>query len=245
MTDQQGGTQPVGWRPPEPASEATFVPPPPPPAAPPPAPGWPPPDVGSADAGWQATQPVPSSWPPPPASSQPPAAWPPPEAGWAPPASATASWPQAAARPRTSILVVLAGIFLLVVGLLTSGMGGILLLGSALFSAAEGTSELETIVGGDLAGAFVGMFAVVGLVTLLWGLFEMVGALGMFAHRGWGRAIGIVAGVLGLLLWGLSLLSALGSGAEAGSLAFTGILLAGYGLTVVALITGGEHFRRA
>jgi hypothetical protein len=72
----------------------------------------------------------------------------------------------------------------------------------------------------------------------------MVGAVGMFAHRGWGRVIGFVAGTLGMLLWGLSFFSALGAGAESGSLAFSGILLAGYGLTVVALLTGGAHFRR-
>jgi hypothetical protein len=194
--------------------------------------------------GSEPTQAAPS-WPPPPASQQPPAAWPLPPTGWTPPASATAPWPTAPVGPRTSILVVLAGIFLLVVGLLTFGMGGILLLGSALFSAAEGATELETVVGGDLAGAFAGMFAVIGIVTLLWGLFEMIGAFGMFAHRGWGRAIGFVVGALGLLLWGFSFFSALGSGAESGSLAFSGILLAGYGLTVIALITGSSHFRRA
>lgn len=202
MTNQQGDRQPVGWRPPEPASEATFVPPPPPPAA------------GQAPIGW-------------------------------PPPSATAPWPPAASGPRTSVLVVLGGVFLLVVGLLTFGMGGLLLLGSALFSAADGTTELGAVVGGDLAGAFAGMFAVVGAVTLLWGVLEMVGALGMFAHRGWGRAIGIVVGVLGLLFWGLSFLAALSSATDVGSLAFTGLLLAGYALTVVALLTGGAHFRRA
>jgi hypothetical protein len=142
--------------------------------------------------------------------------------------------------------VVLAGIFLLVVGLLTLGMGGLLLLGSALVAGAEGSADLETVVGGELAGAFAGMFAVIGLIALVWGLLEIVGAIGMFAHRGWGRAIGLVVGVLGLLLWGLSLLSALGGGADAGSsIAFTGALAAGYGLTVFALVTGSAHFRRA
>ena len=142
--------------------------------------------------------------------------------------------------------VVLAGIFLLVVGLLTLGMGGLLLLGSALFAGAEGSAELETVVGGNLADAFAGVFAVIGAVALLWGLLEIVGSIGMLAHRGWGRAIGLVAGVLGLLVWGLSFLSALGSGPEAGSsIAFAGVLAAGYGVTVVAVVTGGAHFRRS
>jgi hypothetical protein len=230
MSDQQGGTPPVGWRPPEPASEATFVAPPPP-APPPDASGWPSPE---------ATRPAPA-WPPPPVTTPSQPAWPP------PPASATAPWPPVAAPgPRTSVLVVVAGIFLLVVGLLTLGMGGLLLLGSALFAGAQGSAELESVVGGNLADAFAGVFAVIGGVALVWGLLEIVGSIGMFAHRAWGRAIGLVVGALGLLVWGLSFLSAVGGGPDAGSsIAFTGALAAGYGLTVVALVTGSAHFRRA
>lgn len=243
MTDQQGGTQPVGWRPPEPASEATFVAPPPP-ARPPDASGWPPPDATQPAPSWPpppVTTPSQAAWPPPPVTSAPAQAWPP------PPAGAAAPWPPVAAPgPRTSVLVVGAGIFLLVVGLLTLGMGGLLLLGSALFAGAQGSAELETVVGGSLADAFAGVFAVIGGVALVWGLLEIVGSIGMFAHRGWGRAIGLVVGALGLLVWGLSFLSAVGGGPDAGSsIAFTGALAAGYGLTVVALVTGSAHFRRA
>jgi len=65
------------------------------------------------------------------------------------------------------VLVVVAGIFLLVVGLLTLGMGGLLLLGSALFAGAQGSAELESVVGGNLADAFAGVFAVIGGVALV------------------------------------------------------------------------------
>lgn len=212
MTDQQDGTQPVaGWRPPEPASEATFVPPPPAPA-----PAWPPPPLTDTS--------VAPSWPPPPAG-----------------------WPGAAAAPprSTSIFVVLSAIFLILTGLLLLGMGSLLLLGSALFVGAEGGAEFEELVGGDLAGALAGIFAVVGAVAFGASLLQIVGAFGMLAHRGWGRAIGLVVGVLGLLFWGLSFVGALGAPADAGSsLGFTGVLVAGYGLTVVALAGGAAHFRR-
>ncbi len=163
--------------------------------------------------------------------------WPPPPAGW----------PGAAVAPprSTSVLVVLSAIFLIVAGLLLLGMGSLLLLGSALFAGAEGTAELEDLVGGDLATALAGIFAVVGVVALAASLLQIVGAFGMLAHRTWGRAIGLVVGVLGLLFWGLSFVAALGAPADAGSsLGFTGAFVAGYGLTVVALAGGGAHFRR-
>lgn len=236
MTDEHDRTQAAGgWRPPEPASEATFVPPPPRPAEAAPPPAWFPPP---------ATDPSPASaWPPPPvtdASATP--AWTPAEAG----SLQGAGWPAAAAPPRsTSILVVAAAIFLLVSGLLLAGMSAVLLLGSALFAGAEGAAELEGMVGAELAGALAGIFAAVGVVALLASLLQIVGGFGMLARRGWGRAIGLVVGVLGLLFWGLSFVSALGAPADAGtSLAFTGVFVAGYGLSVGACLTGGAHFRR-
>jgi hypothetical protein len=169
-------------------------------------------------------------------------AWPPAGAGY----SQGAGWPATPAAPRTtSILVVVAAIFLLVAGLLLLGMSAVLLLGSALFAGAEGAAELEGMVGVELAEALAGIFAAVGVVALLASLLQVVGAFGMLAHRGWGRAIGLVVGVLGLLFWGLSFVAALGASADAGtSLAFTGLFVAGYGLTVIACVTGGAHFRR-
>jgi hypothetical protein len=228
MTDEHDRTQPAGgWRPPQPASEATFVPPPAPAAQQ----GWPPPP---------ATDPAAApSWPP--AVSGTPS-WPPPPAGY----EQAAGWPTAPAAPRsTSILVVVAAVFLLVAGLLLLGMSALLLLGSALFAGAEGVAELEGMVGAELAGALAGIFAAVGVVALLASVLQVVGAFGMLARRSWGRAIGLVVGVLGLLFWGLSFVAALGAPADAGSsLAFTGVFVAGYALTIVALVTGGAHFRR-
>jgi hypothetical protein len=161
--------------------------------------------------------------------------------------------PVAAPARSTSILVILAAAFLLISGLIVSLAGSLLLLGSAIFAGAQGVVELEGVFGGDIVAAFAGMFAVVAIVVLLWGVLEVVGALGIFARRSWGRAIGLVVGVIGLGFSGLSLLGAVGAGVgaeplagpTAGELVMPVVIVAGYGLTVFALLTGGAHFRRA
>jgi hypothetical protein len=143
--------------------------------------------------------------------------------------------------------VVLSAIFLLIVGLLTLGMGLLLMLGGALFAGLEGAAELEGVIGSDLFGAFGGIIAGVAVIVVLWALLEIFASIGMFAHRGWGRAIGLIVGILGVAFTGLSLVSAVGAAGDGAgaSLGFLLVFVAGYGLTVLALVTGGAHFRRA
>ncbi len=171
----------------------------------------------------------------PPSAGAPPPGWPPTAA------SATAPWPPtASAGPSTSALVVVAGIFLLLAGILTFGFGVLFgLLGGLI--AAVGTSEEGFEVFGPLGGVVAGF----AFLVVFWGLLEVVAAIGMFAHRGWGRALGLIVGVVGVLFTGLGLWGvAMGTDANAGGLGVSLVLLAGYGLTVLALVTGGEHFRR-
>ena len=187
---------------------------------------WPPPPVGAA------AQPA---WAPPPAGSPAQPAWPP------PPASATAPWPPvAAAGPTTSVLVVVAGIFLLLAGILTFLLGTIFgLLGGLM--AVVGTAEEGLGIFGPLGGMVAGL----SFLVVFWGLLEVVAAIGMFLHRAWGRALGLIVGVVGALFAALAVLANVTPGdAEAGGVGFSLVLLAGYGLTVLALVTGAEHFRR-
>lgn len=204
------------------------------PGQPPPAsqPAWPPPPVGAP------TQPA---WPPPPVGSPPPpgapaqSPWPP------PPASATAPWqPAATPGPTTSVLVVVAGIFLLLAGILTFLLGTIFgLLGGLM--AVVGTAEEGLGVFGPLGGMVAGL----SFLVVFWGLLEVAAAIGMFIHRSWGRALGLIVGVVGALFAALAVLANVTPGdAEAGGVGFSLVLLAGYGLTVLALVTGAEHFRR-
>jgi hypothetical protein len=138
--------------------------------------------------------------------------------------------------------VVVAAVFLLVLGILTVGMGTLLLLAALL---ASGVGSVKGI-GGDVAAAFGGLVALLAALVLLWAVLEMTAAIGMLAHRRWGRLLGLAIGGLGLAFAGLSLLTALGAGEAASgpSIGFNLILVAGYGLTVLALATAGEHFRR-
>ncbi len=144
------------------------------------------------------------------------------------------------AGPTTSVLVVLAGIFLLIVGILTFGFGTLFgLLGGLV--AAVGTSETGFEVFGPIGSLVAGL----AFVVVFWGLLEIVASIGMFIHRGWGRALGLIVGVAGSVFGVLALLGSFSaSDASAGGIGFSLVLLAGYGLTVLALVTGGEHFRR-
>jgi hypothetical protein len=183
-----------------------------------------------------------SGWRPPDASVASPRA----DAGAQGPRRADAgaeSAPRADARPAgsTSLLIVVAAIFLLVLGILTFGMGTLLLLAALLVSGAGGAEGIA----GDVAASLGGLVVIFALLVLLWAVLEMVAAIGMLGHRRWGRLIGLAIGGLGLAFGGLSLLSALGAGgADGPSIGFNLALVAGYGLTVLALATAGEHFRR-
>jgi hypothetical protein len=138
------------------------------------------------------------------------------------------------------VLVVVAGIFLLLAGILTFLLGTIFgLLGGLL--AVVGTAEEDLGVLGPLGGIVAGL----SFLVIFWGLLEVVAAIGMFIHRAWGRALGLIVGVVGALFAALAVLANMTPGdAETGGVGFSLVLLAGYGLTVLALVTGAEHFRR-
>ena len=138
------------------------------------------------------------------------------------------------------MLVVVAGVFLLIVGILTFGFGTLFGLLGGLF-AAVGTTES----GFEIFGPIGGLIAGLAFIVVFWGLLEIVAAIGMFVHRGWGRALGLVIGVAGVVFGVLALLGSFtASEASGGGIGFSLVLVAGYGLTVLALVTGGEHFRR-
>jgi len=144
-------------------------------------------------------------------------------------------------RQSTSILVVVAGVFLLVAGLLAIVTG-------ALFGIVGGlVAGLESVDGtgtGVLSAA--GRAAVLyGIAAVAWGVLQVFAAAAMLVHRGWGRVLGLVIGVIGLAFFGLSLASALTSGEPLASMGVNLVLVAGYGVAVLALVTGGEHFRGA
>lgn len=82
-------------------------------------------------------------------------------------------------------------------------------------------------------------------VLLIWGALEVILGAGIFAHKGWARALAILLSLLGILVGiaGVSFALALAPGASPAMIAAMVVLL-GYAFIVLALIAGGSHFRR-
>jgi hypothetical protein len=178
-----------------------------------------------------------------------PAPAPAPQPGWGQPAPAQTGWvmPASVAQGpgKVSGLVIIAALFLLVVGVLTAIGGAILFLGGSVLGQ-FGTADTGTGVFGALGGFIAG----VAVVVIVWALLEILGALGMLFRRGWGRALGFIVGIIGAIFTGLALLASLGSlgntdGTSAGTaVAIVLVVFLGYAVTVFALVRGGGHFRR-
>jgi len=145
----------------------------------------------------------------------------------------------------TSALVAVAGLLLAVFGLIGI-VAGVWLLGQAdeLRQFIQRTSinffgsrlEQETLraILSPMPG-----------VLLIWGALEVILAAGIFAHKGWARALAILLSLLGILVGiaGVSFALALAPGASPALIAAMVVLL-GYAFIVLALIAGGSHFRR-
>jgi len=144
-------------------------------------------------------------------------------------------------RRSTSVLVVVAGVFLLVAGLLAIVTGALFGIVGGLVAGLESVDGTGTGVLSAAGGAAV----LYGIAAVAWGVLQVFAAAAMLVHRGWGRVLGLVIGDVGLAFFGLSLAGALTSGEPLASMGVNLVLVAGYGVTVLALVTGGEHFRGA
>jgi len=224
----QAGGQPAPWQ--QPASPASQ---------------WPeqpeaeqqPPQVG-----WQPQQPQ-AGWP-----QQPQAGWQQqpqwqPQQGWGQPGY----WPAAPEYPNNP-LVVVAGIILVVFGVLATliGLFG-MVVGSFAATLIEEYLPPEAALEFDFRAFATFLLLIFGIILVV-GILHFLSAIGIFMHKGWARAIGIVLAVLGLLLGvvgAVGVAQAAVSAAEAGSEAVVPVIVAiSYGLTLFALIAGGNHFRR-
>jgi len=202
----------------EPQYPSTGGPDPVTPSAPPPV--YPPAPPPAAGPGWGQPQPV--------------------QSGWVMPV------PVAQGPGRVSGLVIVAALFLLLVGALTA------LVGAGLFLGGNVLGQLDTAdTGSGVFGAVGGFLAGVAVVVIVWALLEIFGAFGMLFRRGWGRAIGFIVGIIGAILTGFAFVVSLGSvgsadgGSTGAGVAVVLVVFLGYVLTVFALMRGGAHFRRA
>ncbi len=82
-------------------------------------------------------------------------------------------------------------------------------------------------------------------VLIVLGALEVVAGVGIFAHKNWGRALGILLSLLGISVGiaGVSFALVLAPGASPAMIAAMVVLL-GSAFIVLALAAGGSHFRR-
>lgn len=168
-------------------------------------------------------------------------------------------WEEQSTGYGRSFLAVVAGFVLLTLGLVFALGGGLVLwLGSLNEVIAEINTTAELTLTGaqqDLVDEFDQQAVGYGGILLLLGLVQMIGAVGILAHRKWGRAFGIVLGLLGTI-WGIgmvltSLNFSIGDvdveGALAGdepALGVSILFLIFYLIVLLAMFLGRRHFRK-
>jgi hypothetical protein len=140
----------------------------------------------------------------------------------------------------TSRAVVLAAAFLLVASFLFVFTGAVFGMLGGFAAGSDGAGA-----GLEVPEAAASAVVALGVFVAGWGVVGIVAGAAMLVHRRWGRWLGLVVGVAGGAFTGLSLVRALAAGEPPASLLVNLALVAGYGLTVLALATGEAHFRRA
>ena len=217
----------------QPPAVPAWQPPAPPQYQPPTASQWqqPTPQGWQQPGGQPWQQPAPPGW-------QQPGPYPP-QPGWV----AQPQWPTGP-RYSTSALVAVAGLLLVLFGLIDA-VGGVWLLGQG--SELRGFIQRSTI-------SFFGppidretmraLISPLPAILLVFGAIEVLAGAAIFAHKGWARAIGILVSLLGLIVGvvSVSFSLALSPGASVPMVASIAVVL-GYAFMLVALVAGGRHFR--
>ncbi len=164
------------------------------------------------------------------------------------------AWPEVEVGWNRSFMAVLAGWVLLTWGLVFGIIGAIILwLNSVTELIPESVTLTEDVL--DLAARADDQIIATGGIVLILGLMHLIGAVGIFGHRRWGRAFGIVLGFLGVLA-GLGIITvsagfeAIDVGVEAavegeeGSLAASVLVTGSYLLVLLGMFIGRRHFKR-
>ena len=211
---------------------ATSMPmqPPPQPAQP-----WQPPQQGwrQPEQGWQ--QPPGGQW-------QPPGTYPP---GYPPqpyPAQGQYWHPAPAAR-GTSGLAVFAALLLFALGLVVVLAG--------IWTLTQGAELGRFIRENDVAvfGRQVDrdtlrtVLSLLPAILILLGVLHLLASVGVFGHRAWGRWLGVLMAVLGLVMGIFGVSAGLAFGGVSLTTIVAIVLVVAYAYVVLALATGGRHFQ--
>ncbi|HZW01113.1 MAG TPA: DUF308 domain-containing protein [Candidatus Deferrimicrobium sp.] len=162
-------------------------------------------------------------------------------------------WDQSAGGYGRSFAVVLAGFVLLTWGVIYAVGGGLTMwLGNLDEVVKDLTLSAETM---DLVAEFNKQANAFGALMLILGIMQTIGAVGILAHRAWGRAFGVVLGLLGTIL-GIGLLISsvdlnLGDQAirgtfsdETGAFGLAILVFVSYAFIFLAMFAGRRHFRK-
>jgi len=151
------------------------------------------------------------------------------------------------AQPEGSLLVSLAGIALLVIGILVGlagmGMMALGLIARAAFETALQNADPSRFTV-DVVRVAEGVIVVLGVLFLVYGLGELIAGVGVLLKRQWGRLLGLVLSIIAGLLTTLVLLGSLSADNARGGLVLFLVFTIAYWFIVYALATGGRAFRR-
>ncbi|MEX2547901.1 MAG: hypothetical protein WD830_08970 [Chloroflexota bacterium] len=158
---------------------------------------------------------------------------------WSPPPQQPAGWggPGYGGPPPRPTGVTLASIYLIVMGVLTSLVGGCATIGGAAFGQiGSGTTNSGPF------GAFGAILAGIGIFILILGILGIVAGAGALGGKGWGRWIGIIISVIFailLILGGITSFTAPDGATSGITTLVIGVL---YALTAWALIQASAYF---
>ncbi|HKO32940.1 MAG TPA: hypothetical protein VJY85_04270 [Candidatus Limnocylindria bacterium] len=172
--------------------------------------------------------------PPPPAETTPVAA--PPAAQWpsaAPMASRAVVPPRPGAITAASIILIIFGVILGLLGLLV-------MLGGALFPAIKDSPELADQLGS--VPASFGMFILVlGAIMTAWGSLQVVAAIFVLARRTWARITAMILAILGALI-GLATIIPGENGLTPVGATISLLFVGGHAFAIWALTSQGRWF---
>lgn len=131
--------------------------------------------------------------------------------------------------------VFIAGVLLLVLGVIGVLISLLIFAGGAMISGVD----FSRVQGGESIPAgfnFGAVFGIVGALVLVLSVAYVLGGVGSIRGREWGRVLGLVVAVIGVLFWLVGLLGSVNNGRDnAGGLVFALILFAVHGYVLWAL----------
>jgi len=164
---------------------------------------------------------------------------PPPEPGWGYPPGYVPPVPPPPVPQRPGS-VTAAAVILIVLGVIVALFGALSLFAGAVFPSVADSPEFREQFG-DVSEALGGLFLVVGVIVLAYGVTEVLTGIFALSGRAWARISGLIVAVLGILF---SLLGALPGEAGVGTSIVFVTLLAAYGFVAWVLASTGSWFSR-